>query len=83
MIRLNPVIQSAGSSVDPVIVTVGVLQASDAVGLTIPGISAVHSISTLAGVDVNTGGVRSAVQVTVREAVAVLPQASLAVHVLV
>jgi hypothetical protein len=32
---------------------------------------------------VNTGGVTSAVQVTVREAVDVLPQASLAVNVLV
>jgi hypothetical protein len=32
---------------------------------------------------VNTGGVRSAVQVTVLDAVEVLPQASRAVHVLV
>ena len=32
---------------------------------------------------VNTGGVRSAIQFTVRDAVDVLPQKSLAVHVLV
>jgi hypothetical protein len=33
----NPVEQFAGLSVEPVIVTVGVLQASDAVGATTPG----------------------------------------------
>jgi hypothetical protein len=80
---LNPVVQSAGLSVEPVSVTVGVPHASDAVGATIDGTGAVQSTSTLAGVVVNTGGVLSDVHVTVRAAVAVLPQASLAVHVLV
>jgi hypothetical protein len=81
--RLNPVVQLAGLSVEPVIVTVGVPHASDAVGATGAGTGTRQSRSTLAGVLVNTGAVRSDVQVTVRDAVEVLPQASLAVHVLV
>jgi hypothetical protein len=80
---LNPVVQFAGLSVEPVRVTVGVPHASDAVGVTDDGTAAEQSTSTLAGVVVNTGAVLSEVQVTVRDAVAVLPQASLAVHVLV
>src|SRR6187401_1379698 len=82
-IRLNPVVQSAGLSVEPVIVTVGVPHASDAVGATGEGTGAVQSTSTLAGVVVNTGAVLSEVQVTVLAAVEVLPQASREVHVLV
>ena len=81
--RLNPVAQLAALSVEPVIVTVGVPHASDAVGATTDGMAAKHSRSTLAGVLVNTGAVLSAVHVTVRDAVEVFPQASLAVHVLV
>jgi hypothetical protein len=80
---LNPVVQFAGLSVEPVIVTVGVLHASEAVGETGAGTSTRQSRSTLAGVLVNTGGVRSEIHVTVLDAVDVLPQASLAVHVLV
>jgi hypothetical protein len=80
---LNPVVQFAGLSVEPVIVTVGVPHASDAVGSTTAGIEARQSRSTFAGVLVNTGGVRSAVHVAVRDAVDVLPQASRAVQVLV
>ena len=83
MIRLKPVVQLAGLSVDPVIVTVGVLHASDAVGATTPGITSVQLISTLGGVLVNTGGVISEIHVTVLDAVELLPQASLAVNVLV
>jgi hypothetical protein len=80
---LNPVVQSAGLSVEPVIVTVGVPHASDAVGETDDGTGAVQSISTLAGVVVNTGGVLSDVHLTVREVVAVLRHASVAVNVLI
>src|SRR4026207_2049795 len=81
---MTPVAQSAGLSVEPVIVTVGdCVQLSDAVGVTGAGIGAVQSISTLAGVFVNTGDCVSAVQVTVREVEEVLPQPSVAVHVLV
>jgi hypothetical protein len=58
-------------------------QASEAVAAVADGIEAPQSRSTLAGTLVNTGAVLSAVQVTVRDAVAVLPQASLAVHFLV
>jgi hypothetical protein len=65
IIRLNPVVQLAGLSVDPVIVTVADPQLSDAVGGTIVGIGAVQSMSTLAGVVVNTGGVLSAGTVNV------------------
>src|SRR5688572_10032233 len=65
------------------IVTVGTLHASDAVGATRAGTSSRQSRSTLAGVLVNTGAVRSAVHVTVLDAVEVLPQKSLAVNVLV
>jgi hypothetical protein len=64
-------------------VTVGVLHASDAVGATADGIGAEHSRSTLAGVVTNTGAVISTIHVTVLDAVEVLPQKSLAVHVLV
>src|SRR5688572_3958499 len=64
-------------------VTVGMPHASDAVGATRAGISSRQSRSTLAGVLVNTGAVRSAVHVTVLDAVEVLPQKSLAVNVLV
>ena len=81
-ICLKPVVQFAGLSVEPVIVTVGVPHASDAVGLTIDGIASVQLISTLAGVLVNTGATLSADHVTVLVAVAVLPHASLAVNVL-
>src|SRR5262245_11652 len=81
--RLNPVAQLAGLSVELVIVTVGVPHPSDAVGLTIVGIASIQLMSTLAGVLVNTGAVLSAVHVTVLDAVDVLPQASLAVNVLV
>jgi hypothetical protein len=70
-------------SVEPVAVTVGVLHASEAVGAVELGTSSKHSISILAGTVVNTGGVKSAVHVTVRDAVDVFPQASRAVHVLV
>src|SRR5678815_2664175 len=80
---VNSVVQFAGLSVEPVIVTVGVPHASDAVGVTDDGTGAVQSTSTFAGVVVNTGGIISEVQVTVRDAVDVLPQASRAVHVLV
>ena len=82
-IRLNPVSQFAALSVDPVIVTVGVPQASDAVGATDDGTGVVHSTSTLAGVVVNTGAVLSDVHVTVLDAVTVLPQASIALNILV
>jgi hypothetical protein len=82
-IRLNPVVQLAGLSVEPVIVTVGVPHASDAVGATEDGIDAKQSRSTLAGVVTNTGAVLSAVHLTVREVVDVLLQPSLAVNVLV
>src|SRR6187431_2351283 len=81
--RLNPVVQFAGLSVEPVIVTVGVPHASDAVGATEAGIDARQSRSTLAGVVTNTGAVLSAVHLTVREVVDVLVQPSLAVNVLV
>src|SRR5688500_9334950 len=64
-------------------VTVGMPHASDAVGATGAGTSSRQSRSTLAGVLVNTGAVRSAVHVTVLDAVEVLPQKSLAVNVLV
>jgi hypothetical protein len=60
-----------------------VLHASEAVGATTPGTTSAQLRSTLAGVLVNTGAVRSAIQFTVRDAVEVFPQASLAVHVLV
>jgi len=80
---LNPVEQSAGLSVDPVCVTVGVPHASDAVGATGDGIDARQSRSILAGVVTNTGAVLSAVHLTVREVVAVLLHPSLAVNVLV
>jgi len=80
---LNPVVQSAGLSVETVSVTVGVPHASDAVGATIDGTVAVQSTSTLAGVVVNTGGVLSDVHLTVREVVAVLRHASVAVNVLI
>jgi hypothetical protein len=82
-IRLNPVSQFAGLSVEPVIVTVGVPHASVAVGATEDGTDAVQSTSTLAGVVTNTGAVLSAVHLTVREVVDVLLQPSLAVNVLV
>ena len=82
-IRLKPVEQFAGLSVEPDNVTVGIPHASDAVGLTIAGIASLQLISMLVGVLVNTGGVISTVHVTVRVAVAVLPQTSLAVKVLV
>ena len=42
-----------------------------------------HSTSTLAGVVVNTGAVLSDVHVTVLDAVTVLPQASIALNILV
>jgi len=80
---LNPVEQSAGLSVDPVCVTVGVPHASDAVGATGDAIDARQSRSILAGVVTNTGAVLSAVHLTVREVVAVLLHPSLAVNVLV
>jgi hypothetical protein len=80
---LNPVVQLAVLSVEPVIVTVGAPHASDAVGATDDGTGAVQSTSTFAGVVVNIGGVTSAVHVAVREVVEVFPQASLAVNVLV
>jgi hypothetical protein len=80
---LNPVVQFAALSVEPVIVTVGVPHASDAVGATEDGTEAVQSTSTLAGVVTNTGAVLSAVHLTVREVVEVLLQPSLAVKVLV
>jgi hypothetical protein len=82
-IRWNPVVQFAGLSVEPVMVIVGVLHASDAVGFVTTGIASLQLISTLAGVLVNTGEVLSAVHVMVLAAVAVLPQASCAIHVLV
>jgi cobyrinic acid a,c-diamide synthase len=62
---LNPVVQLAGLSVEPVIVTVGVPHASEAVGATIPGTASVQLRSTLAGVLVNTGAFRSAFHVRV------------------
>ena len=68
-------------------VTVGVPQASVAVA--VPSAAPISFADGLQPSDVpvppvvNTGGVTSAVQVTVRDAVAVLPQASLAVNVLV
>jgi hypothetical protein len=80
---LNPVVQLAGLSVEPVIVTVGVPHASLAVGVTDDGTEALQSTSTLAGVVTNTGAVLSAVHLTVREVEDVLLQASLAVKVLV
>jgi hypothetical protein len=80
---LNPVVQLAGLSVEPVIVTVGVPHASDAVGATDDGTGSVQLTSTFAGVVVNTGAVLSEVHVTVLAAVEVLPQASREVHVLV
>ena len=67
----------------PVMVTVGDPHASDAVGLTTAGIATLQLRSMLAAVLVNTGTPLSKIQVTVLDAVAVLPQASLAVHVLV
>src|SRR5688572_7680823 len=83
IIRWNPVAQLAGLSVEPVMVTVGVPHASDAVGLTTAGMASVQLISTLAGVLTNAGAWLSAVHVMVLDAVTVLPQASLAVNVLV
>jgi hypothetical protein len=80
---LNPVVQLAALSVEPVIVTVGVPHASDAVGATGAGIDARQSRSTLAGVVTNTGAVLSAVHLTVRDVVEVLLQPSRAVNVLV
>ena len=65
-------------------VIVGVLQASVAVG--VPNVDdgvAGQSIVVDEGQNVNTGPVTSAVHVTVRAAVDVLPQTSLAVNVLV
>ena len=67
--------------------TVGTPQASVAVA--VPKAPFISPADGLQASDVvvppvlNTGGVTSAVHVTVRAAVAVLPQASLAVHVLV
>ena len=83
IILWNPVEQFAGLSVDPVIVTVGVPHASEAVGVTTPGIASAHIRSTLAGVLVNAGGVRSAIHLTVRDVVEVLRHPSVAVNVLV
>jgi len=80
---LNPVAQSAALSVVPVDVTVGVPQASVADGVDAVGTAAPQSMSTLAGQVVKTGAVRSTIHVAVREAVAVLPQPSLATQVLV
>ena len=82
-IRWNPVVQSAVLSVEPVMVTVAAPHASDAVGLITVGIASLQLISTLAGVLVNTGARLSVDHVIVLDAVAVLPQASLAVNVLV
>jgi hypothetical protein len=83
-IRWKPVEQLAELSVVPVKATVGTPHASDAVGVTISGsVVTIQFRSTLAGVLVNTGGVTSAVHVTVRDVDAVLPQASVAVNVLV
>ena len=66
-------------------VTVGMPQASVAVAVpSAPFISpaeGLHPSDVPVPPVVNTGGVTSAVHVTVREAVAVLPQASLAVNV--
>src|SRR4030095_9215356 len=68
-------------------VTVGTPQASVAVA--VPSAASISPAEGLHPSDVpvppvvNTGGVRSAIQFTVRDAVDVLPQKSLAVHVLV
>jgi hypothetical protein len=67
-------------------VTVGVPQASVAVA--VPNAAAIAAddglqVNVPAVVTVIVGGVRSAVHVIVEEAVAVLPQASVAVNVLV
>jgi hypothetical protein len=67
----------------PVSVTVGVPHASVAEGVAAVGTREPQSRSLLDGQFVNTGAVLSDVQVTVREVVAVLPQPSLAVNVLV
>jgi hypothetical protein len=79
----KPVEQSAVLSVLPVDVTVGVPHASVASGVVADGICALQSISASAGQFTNTGAVRSLTPVTVREIVAVLPQASVAINVLV
>jgi hypothetical protein len=81
--RLHPLLLTLPSLED----TVGTPQASVAVAVpNAPLISpadGLHPRDVPVPPVVNTGGVRSAVQVTVRDAVDVLPQASLAVHVLV
>ena len=81
--RWNPVEQFVLLSVEPVIVTVGVPHASEAVGIVVAGIASEQLISTLAGVLVNEGARLSTVHVIVLDTDAVLPQASLAENVLV
>jgi hypothetical protein len=61
---------------------VGVLQPSEAVGVPKDGVAG-QSIVEGPGINVNTGDVTSPVHVTVRDAVDVLPQKSLAMNVLV
>src|SRR4030095_13431060 len=81
--RLHPLLLTEPS----LEVTVGVPQASVAVAVPrAPFISppdGLHASVVVVPPEVITGGVTSAVHVTVRDAVAVLPQASLAVNVLV
>jgi hypothetical protein len=79
--RLQPLVTTA--PIDEVIV--GVPQLSVAVAVPGPGIDAgLQPRLPPAGQKVNTGGVVSTVQVTVRETgVALLPQASVAFQVLV
>jgi hypothetical protein len=81
--RLQPLLVRAPS----LEVTVGVPQASVAVAVpNAPFISladGLHARAVVVPPVVNTGGVTSAVHVIVRDAVDVLPQASLAVNVLV
>ena len=82
-VRTHPVLTTLPSLCD----TVGTPHASVAVAVpNAPFISpaeGLHPSDVPVPPVVNTGGVTSAVHVTVREAVAVLPQASIAVHVLV
>jgi hypothetical protein len=82
-VRVHPSLDT-----DPSVeLTVGTLHPSVAVAvpsaLFISPAAGLHPSDVAVPPVVNTGGVRSAIHVTVRDAVDVLPQKSLAVHVLV
>jgi hypothetical protein len=79
---LKPVLQSVSCEVSFKVTLAVPAQLSDAVTLA-GAAEASQSISTLVGTPTRVGGVTSNVQVTVRDAVPTLPQASVAENVLV